>query len=186
MQTLINILIRTSNRPRLFERCLQSIYDQDYPNIRIIVSVDNDLVDYIPEGIEVIKVEKNNAHFGYDLYINDLKAMVNDGYFFILDDDDILAPDVLNKLQFDAPALLVQINHLGSIIPKSIHFGHGQCGFPCLILHHTLKNIADIVIPLEENKACNDYNWIQAVKDKVELKFVPLVLVICDQKGNGI
>ncbi|MDR3551207.1 MAG: glycosyltransferase family A protein [Candidatus Babeliales bacterium] len=197
MKPLINILIRTSNRPDLFKRCLQSIYDQNYPNVRIIVSVDNDLVDYIPDGIETIRVQKNNLEFGYDLYINSLKGMVNDGYFFCLDDDDTLTPNVLNELVLDAPAILVQISHLDKLYPpkdkqvvngnvieidKISNIGPGQVGFPCLILHHSLKNLADIKLG---DKVSNDYVWISEIQSKVELKFQPIILVVCDQKGNG-
>mgnify|MGYP001551588463 CR=1 FL=1 len=181
MKPLINILIRTSNRPDLFKRCLQSIYDQRYPNVRIIVSVDNDGVDYVPSEIETIRVTPDKSKdFYYDLYINDLKAMVNDGYYFCLDDDDTLAPNVLNELVLDAPAILCQINHLGRVLPISVNFGLGCVGFPCLILHHSLKSLA-MVSGLDHG----DTHYIREVQSKVELKFQPIVLVVCDVKSNG-
>jgi glycosyltransferase involved in cell wall biosynthesis len=177
---LINILIRTSNRPTLFKRCLDSILSQSYSNVRIIVSVDQE-VNYVPQWIETIEVQKHpELKYGYDLYLNDLKALVNEGWYFFLDDDDVLAPNVLSEITLDSPAILCQINHLGTVLPRSTDFGIGLVGFPCLIMHHSLKRLAMV-----SGGDHNDYHYIKEVQSKVELKFQPVVLVICDVKGNG-
>jgi hypothetical protein len=181
MQPLINILIRTSNRPALFARCLDSILTQSYKNIRIIVSVDQE-VNYVPRWIETIEVTpRPDLEYGYDLYINDLKKCVTDGWFIVVDDDDILEPECLIKLDLSHPAILCQLNHMGNTMPTNGEVKLGRVGMPCLILHHSLKHLANI-----GGTDHNDYHWIKTISERVELKFVPLVVVVSDRKGNGL
>lgn len=57
---LINILIRTSNRPNGFARIIDNIRSQTYKNYRIIVSVDNDETEeYVRKykDVEYIRLE---------------------------------------------------------------------------------------------------------------------------------
>lgn len=178
----IHILIRTHNRPGLFKRCLDSCLSQIGAYIKIHVCYDTETCDYIPNWCNSFQVTpRPDLPFGYDTYINLLKDRVDSGYFIILDDDDVLLPGVLTKLELDASAILVQINHLGRIVPKSEHFGLGQVGFPCLILHHSLKNLVEV-----SGQNHGDYHYIKEVMGKVPVKFQPLVLVNCDRKGNGL
>src|SRR6188768_2413240 len=89
MPPLINILIRTSQRPILFQRCLQSIQQQTYKNIRVIVSYDFDC-DYIPNWCDKIRVQKGDSGYYWNLYCNELKEAVTDGWFMVVDDDDFM------------------------------------------------------------------------------------------------
>lgn len=180
MKPLINILIRTSNRPTQFARCLKSIVSQNYPNIRIIISTDKPC-DYIPKGLQVITVtpDKNLPYF-YDCYCNSLKGMVTDGWFLFLDDDDTLAPNILSQIQLNSPAILVQLERQGYTVPTSTNFTRGHIGMPCLILHHSLKNIANI-----PGTGQGDYFWIKAVQNQVGLSFQPIVVVKSYQRGLG-
>ncbi|HXP53150.1 MAG TPA: glycosyltransferase family A protein [Bacteroidia bacterium] len=180
MQPLLNILIRTSNRPTLFARCLDSILDQSYKNIRIIVSTDRE-VKYVPQWIETVEVTpRPELDYGYDLYINDLKAKVTEGYFIVVDDDDILEPECLSKLDLSHPAILCQLKHIGNIMPTSNEVKLGRVAMPCIILHHSLKHI-DII-----HGDHNDYNWIKRISEEVELNFQPVVVVRSDRKSNGV
>lgn len=179
---LINILIRTSSRAELFKRCLDSVILQSYKNVRIIIGYDNETaLSYIPEWRErvFVSADKSFPYF-YDLYCNDLKQLVNDGWFFYLDDDDYLLPDVLKNIPLTNPAILVQLNHMGNIVPASESFGFGQVGMPCLILHHTLKNIAFL-----SGNDHGDYHYIKEIQDKVGLTFYPIVMVESDRRGLG-
>jgi hypothetical protein len=178
---LINILIRTSSRPKEFIRCLKSVLDQDYPNVRIIVSIDNDSCDYVPIELETIRVYPNkNLPFFYDEYCNELKSLVNDGYFLWLDDDDILMPKVLNEIPFDHPAIIVKLNRNGQIYPISEDFRRGQIGMPNIILHHSLKDIANVT-----GTGQGDYVFIKEVISKVPVKYVNKVLVYSFSRGLG-
>ena len=56
----INILIRTSERPRYFRHCYQSILEQTYKSIRVIVSWDNESTwDYIKNYKDIVKIKVN-------------------------------------------------------------------------------------------------------------------------------
>lgn len=180
-EPLINILIRTSNRPNEFKRCLKSVTDQRYPNIRIIISVDNDRVDYIPEGLQVIRVEANRQlPYFYDCYCNDLKALVTDGWFMYLDDDDVLAHDCLSDIVLDSPAIIHLLNRSGHIVPIGPKYVRGQIGMPCLMLHHSLKDVADI-----PGNGQGDYFWIKEVERHVDCVYRELVVVQSFGRGNG-
>ena len=178
----INILIRTCGRKELFLRCLQSVTDQNYPNLRVIVSIDRD-IDYVPDWCESIRVYPSApGPYFYDAYSNDLKSMVSEGWFMFLDDDDTLAPDCLNKLQLNAPAILVQINHMGRIIPTKLSTDLGSVGMPSLVLHHSLKGLYDFAPKNQLDH--NDVSWINAVKSNVSLSWQPIVLAVIDRKGG--
>jgi hypothetical protein len=179
---LINILIRTSNRPSEFKRMLGSIVRQRYPNIRIIVGYDNPTaLNYIPEGLETVYVTADRSQpFFYDQYCNQLKELVTDGYFIFLDDDDTLIVDVLSKINLTGPGLIVQLQRVNNIVPQSLTFQRGRIGMPCLILHHSLKNIADVPFG-----GAGDYFWIKAVTDQVAIPFEPIVVVYSFGRGLG-
>lgn len=179
---LINILIRTSNRPTGFARCLRSIVTQSYPNIRIIIGYDNDkALTYIPVGLEAVPMfADRSVPFFYDLYCNQLKAMVTDGYFLFLDDDDILKPDVLKNIPLTGNGAIVQLQRQNNIVPIDLNLRRGQVGMPCLILHHSLNNIA--MIP---GTGAGDYFWIKSVLEQVTLPFVPMVVVYSFNRGLG-
>lgn len=93
----INILIRTSNRPTYFQKCIQSILEQEYENYRIIICYDKDgsltylkkfdndsRVTYFPVSVE------SKEKYKFNLYCNILMDKVQDGWIMFLDDDDIL------------------------------------------------------------------------------------------------
>jgi glycosyltransferase involved in cell wall biosynthesis len=179
---LINILIRTSNRPLSFAKCLQSVVDQDYPNIRIIIGIDNQgALRYIPKGLEVypVSADKSVKYF-YDLYIPQLLQYVEDGYVLILDDDDRLNPNVLSKLQLEGPGLIVQLQRQNTIVPKDLFFKRGGIGFPCLIFHHSLKNEYPI-----HGEGAGDYYFIKSALSDFPFPFFPIIVVYSPSKGNG-
>lgn len=89
----INILIRTSNRPYYFKKCIDSITCQKYKNYKIIICYDDiKSYDYIVENnlqensfyINVLSNEK----YKFNLYNNYLMDKVEDGFILFLDDDD--------------------------------------------------------------------------------------------------
>lgn len=94
---LINILIRTSNRPKGFARMMNMIERQTYKNYRIIVSVDDDASElYVSKykNLEYIRLNRiprtEPEHCPYNLYFNELINQVTDGWIFFVDDDDAL------------------------------------------------------------------------------------------------
>ena len=107
----INVLVRTSNRPNYFKACYNSIVNQTYNNVRIIVSYDNDqsleyldlydhitkirvdIDDYSDVIPPVIKRDIGQYKFPYNLYLNTLGSYVKNGFIMYLDDDDIFTND---------------------------------------------------------------------------------------------
>lgn len=190
---LINLLIRTSYRPVLFKRLLDSIYNQTHKNINIVVSYDDErALSYIPEEINKIRVYKDlSKPYFYDEYCNDLKSQVDNGFFMFIDDDEVLASnDCLEKLcialknhygvicQFSRNGRLKPSNELinGRLIRRS------KIGMPCIVLHHSCKNIADF----DGSVSAADFNWIKAITKKVKLNFVPLVIALADRRSYGV
>lgn len=188
---MLNILIRTSYRPNGFKKTLESINQQSYKNIRIIVSYDDErALSYIPEHIEKIRVYKNDDLFFYDNYCNTLKSMVNCGWFFFLDDGDVLSyPLVLEEIRREVSkqnGLVVQFSRNGKLKPsdkliKARKIERGKIGMPCLVLHHSHKNKADF----DGSVGASDYIWIKEISKKVKLKFRNIVLVHCGERDGG-
>lgn len=189
---MITLLIRESYRPQGFKRTLDSIRAQTFKNVNIIVSYDDErALTYIPDDVEKVQVFKNDKIFGYDEYVNDLKALVTEGWFGVIDSGDTLAsPDALEALwrHFKGSAgVICQMSRNGRIKPKTQlikerRILRGKIGMPCLFLHHSYKDVAH----LDGSVGGADYVWIKAVSRKVRLKFIPLVVVNCGERDNGV
>lgn len=189
---LINVLIRTSNRPQLFIRCLASIQNQTYRNIRIIVGYDNDqAVNYVPSFIETIPVHANKGiPFYYDLYCNQLKKYVDEGWFMFLDDDDFLhSPTVLQDISAhmngEHEAIICQFLRKGTPKPATSRIERrqiieGKIGLPCLLLHSKHKGLSGL-----DGYAGGDYRYILSVAQMVKTLFVPMVVVETDRRSMG-
>jgi hypothetical protein len=84
-EKMFNVLIRTSNRPENFMRCIESVLDQKYTNYKIFVCHDKiESLEYLEEyddKIEYFPVfTKSNKKYKFNLYCNQLLAKVEDGY----------------------------------------------------------------------------------------------------------
>lgn len=163
---LINILIRT-HRKEMFDRCIKSVMDCGYNNVALKV--------YDGTG-------KGN-NYEYNLICNEMKADVEDGYFFFLDDDDILISGALSKITeqiTDDTPIICQMLRNGAAKPAINVILRGHIGMPCMILHHSHKYIADVT-----SRQCGDYDWIKAVTDKLGYKWVPVPLVDAGSRSHG-
>lgn len=194
MDNLINILIRTSNRPTQFARCLESVRQQTYQGIQIIIGFDNpDAVRYIPVSEDIRKVFTEpfcGYPFHYDLYCNILKAMVISGWFLFLDDDDILtSPTSLQELSahLTGPHEAIICQFLRNGVPKPADnyirkkvIWEGKIGLPCLVLHSKHKGLSGL-----DGQKAGDYRYIKEVTDQVNTKFIALPLVSAGPRGHG-
>lgn len=192
MSQLINILIRTSNRPALFARCLQSIRNQTFKNIRIIVGYDSDkALGYLPfEVVPVMLHRESDLPFFYDQYCKWLAGAVREGWFFFLDDDDYLhSPAVLTELSEhftgDHGAIICQFLRNGMPKPTSNYMRRGvirdgHIGLPSLVLRaeHADK------LYLDGHKS-GDYRAIERITQQVKTKFIELVVVETDRRSHG-
>lgn len=164
MEPLINILTRTSNRPKGFLKCRESIVNQTYKNINhIVVTDDIKSIDYIESsGVQeytlidkedLIKKDNtinNNPQTGrlsvHNLYCNVLNSMVKDGYIMYLDDDDMLLnntsiENIVNNIVDSDTILFWQMRYpTGRVLPvRGFHIKKpiiGDIGSPCFLFHH--------------------------------------------------
>jgi hypothetical protein len=184
---LINILIRTSNRPESFTKCINSILSQKYNNYRVIICYDkeesksyldnykdNDKIEYFP--INIINPNK----YKFNLYCNHLMDKVKDGYIMFLDDDDILCHDlVLNIIndhlktendlliwRFMRPDKLIYPKNPNNIILGSIDT-------TCFCFHNKFKNLHRW-----GDKQCGDYQFITGLikKKKFNINIINYIL----------
>jgi hypothetical protein len=161
---MITCLIRTiPGREKLFKKAWLSAEDQWV------------VVDYIYS-------ERVND-YSYNLLCNLLKDRVRSGYFFFLDDDDYLIPGAIEKIRphlEPGKALIVQMLRNGVAKPARAEIVKGRIGLPCMILHHSHKNIADV-----EAHEYGDYSFIKNVCDKIPWKFVPIPVVNAGRRNHG-
>lgn len=180
---LINILIRTSNRPKQFSNLLDSIIKQDYPNIRLIIGYDKiEALRYIPKGLETVFVSADHTlPFYYDCYLNDMMQLIDEGYIWCVDDDETVNPNVISQFPLEGPGFILQLQRQKTIVPQNLNFSIGLIGMPCMIIHHTLKNEAKI-----SGHGRGDSYWIREILSKHPLPFVPIIGVYSFGRGLGI
>jgi hypothetical protein len=144
---LINILIRTSNRPGYFDNCYRGIRGQSYKNVRLIVSFDSDgTFNYVRKyPVEALVGVKKNGKwqkrpikqlfdgtcrkpFYPNLYLNKMMRHVHPGYILILDDDNMfsdkgslgyIAESITNGHQI----LFWKVQFPGFTVPKNFEYG---------------------------------------------------------------
>jgi len=193
---MITILVRTSNRPTLFKRMFESVINQTFTDWRMIVSYDNHeandyLINYLPHYYGRVRAYPVNPDkkfpMFYDLYCNDLKEQVTDGWFFFLDDDDFLvnkfALETISKRLVEDRGLICQFMRNRKPKPNKQLMDlkqiiRGKIGMPCLFLHAKYKNIADL-----DGQVAGDYRWIKEVSEKIPVDFVPIPVVVAGNNG---
>ncbi len=189
---MITILVRTSNRPASFLKMYVSVLAQTYTDWKIIVAYDNsEALRYIPNHpkVEYFPVTKGNEGYFWNIYCNDLKDIVKDGWFFYLDDDDYLIDN--KALERIAPflredeGLIVQYMRGKVAKPQRVYMRSkqivlGKIGGGCLFLHAKHKNLAHW-----DGSPASDYRWIKGVSEKLSMYFLETVVTVTGGKGLG-
>lgn len=139
---LFNILIRTSDRPKYFDDCVKSIYEQTYKNWQIIIGIDkketeNYTVDakgrtvyYNFDKIKISPKPKNDNYgvpFKYNLYFNELHKHVQQGYIIYLDDDDALFDknslyDLAQQINDEDTLVFWRVQFPNRLVPSNQNF----------------------------------------------------------------
>lgn len=173
MNPLINILIRT-HRPDKLQSCLASVDKQTYKNYNILFHFD----------------KGDTPHYVYNIFCNKLRDQVQDGWFFFLDDDDILAdeksleriseylndPDtgvICQMLRSGQPKPTDQMMDAGQVI-------RGKIGTPCIFLHAKHKNISNF-----KNSASSEFDFATDMLNKMKVKFVKVIVVDAGRRSFG-
>ena len=191
-RNLINIIIRTSKRPKCFDKNIRSIVSQNYDLIKVYISYDNEFTKkYIDEILkksnlcyEKIQVFKSDVEYFYNGYPNEILKKVNDGYVIFLDDDDMFLHN--NALHYINDYLKEDIflswNYLRS--DKIIGISNGNiksgkvtsCGF-CYHSSHSSK---------WELKSDGDYYFVKNLIDKNNLKFGKISKILTGNINKNI
>lgn len=174
---------------------MDSVFNQTFRNWRIFVCCDTiEAYNYaIAEQIgkalypSVIIRNSNENHF-WNLYCNELKKQVDDGWFFYLDDDDYLhnqnsLANIAKYLTNPDEGVICQFLRNGKPKPRrelmeAGRIEKGRIGAPCLFLHHSKKDIANW-----DGQRAADFRWIKDVEKQLPLKFVQVVVVEAGNNG---
>ena len=110
----IHIIVRTHLRESYFKKVIESIVMQNYENYIIHVAYDHiDSLDYINQNMNhkmmIHKVERrSDKNVFFDLYCNDIKDKINDGWIMFLDDDNyFIYPDCLKIINMNLKEKIV-------------------------------------------------------------------------------
>ena len=189
----INILIRVHGRYKLLRECIDSIKSQTYKNINIIASYEDEndldrLIELRIENRHYVSYKKEG--YFYNLYCNDLKSKVEDGWFFFLDSDDVLVDDtcierLIPYLTNENEGIICQFKRLWKLKPTDEQIENrevvcGKIGMPCIVLHHSQKDISKF-----NNSSMADYTFIKNAVDLIPTKFIKHVLVSSKYRSNG-
>jgi len=196
---LLNILIRTSNRPNYFQRLMENIYSQDYKNYRLIISADTFetalyVAEYTGEKATIVLVDKLHRTpqqtFPWNLYLNDLMNHVNDGWIMFMDDDDsYTGSSVFKLLAANLPgenSMLVWRLRFPDerCVPSAEHlyrtpFTRKQIAMPCFAFHSKWKNRVRF-----DGQRAGDYRIANQLQQFLIVEWLPLDLVQLDNFGN--
>ncbi len=143
---VVNILVRTSKRPNYFSGCYQSIKNQSYKRIHLIVNYDNQGTFYYVKKYQINKLT-NFKHkrrklfakiktidgyrcrfFPYNLYFNEMYAFCKPGFIIFLDDDDILngkdaVETIVKSIRSEDEFVLWKVQRIDGTIPSERNFG---------------------------------------------------------------
>lgn len=147
-QPLINILTRTSNRPNYFKECFNSVKTQTYKNINHIISIDNDETEEYVKQYTDNYIRLNNPiddnptvvngrrYAPYNLYLNELRKQVKEGWIMYLDDDDSFENNtslekIVSNIKNEDQLIIWRVLFPNRVIPDQIYFDRKQ-----IVLNH--------------------------------------------------
>ncbi len=193
----INILVRTSNRPEYFKKCIESILNQNYSNYKVIIGYDKiESLEYLNNYKDNNKIEiyemktTSKERFKHNLYLNTMMDKVTDGFIMYLDDDDMMSHNnslnILNENINNENDLIIWkfMRPDRLIYPKSniIKMGHiSGCAYS---FNNKYKYDSRWV-----DRQCSDFHFINGLLKKIKLniKIIDYILtrIISDDRiGN--
>ena len=200
----ITILIRTCYRPLLFKKCIESILEQRYSNVNILICYDNkDAEEYINPYINKIKncsafyfTIESREKYKFNLYCNELLNRVKDGYCIYLDDDNEFTHHnclhIINHyLQENKLCVWKYLRGDKIIYPDSPNIIHkGEIDSSSFCFNHTIKQYGQWW-----DKPCGDYHFFTTVLTNISkihnnsvndnLICIPYIITKCIQEKIG-
>ena len=206
---MINILTRTSNRPKEFSNLIDNLESQNCTLFNHIVVVDNKTsFEYVKnhkiqnlhevEKDELIKNyefkdPKTGPFAPYNLYMNVLQEKVIDGWIMYLDDDDLFMDEnslstIVNEIEkSDEDTMLIWAMKFsnGFVVPKKNDIRNGPVknfiGSPCFAFHSKYKDHA-----IWDYWKCSDYRVAKKLFNVIpKKKYINKILIYVPNSGGG-
>jgi hypothetical protein len=128
--------------------------------------------------------------YSYNLYCNTLKAAVTEGWFFYLDDDDILVDNTalerISKFLLNEDHIVI-CQMLRNGVPKptdrlqdTLTIHRGKIGMPCFFLHAKHKNVAHFIASEDA-----DFRFIRAAVNRLSPAFCKVIVVNAGMRSHG-
>ena len=136
---MIAIVTRTSNRPKYFNRCYESVLSQDIPCKHYVLYDNEDDMSYLGDKDVITHfVDRSVYEESYDetapvsavppilslhnLYFNEIYDSITEDWIYHLDDDNYLLPKaftgVVKHLTNDVDLAILRINHFLGTLPR--------------------------------------------------------------------
>jgi len=101
LRDLVSVTIVTYNSGRFIKRCLESVLEQQYPNIEVVV-VDNastdGTVDILEQFADRCRIYYNEDNLGFAAAQNQAIAIGRGDWVLTLNPDVLLNPDFISEL----------------------------------------------------------------------------------------
>src|ERR1700732_1439240 len=106
---LVSVTIVTYNSGRFIKRCLESVLEQKYPNLEVII-IDNastdGTVDLLEQFSDTCQIHYNDENIGFAAAQNQAIGLSNGDWVLTLNPDVLLLPNFIQALvdagQFDS------------------------------------------------------------------------------------
>ena len=164
-EIVFNILIRTSNRPNYFKKCIESVRKQTFSGkVRIHVCYDTlETFKYVKtyRDINLIFIENDSKYYSFNLYCNELLDEVKDGWIIFIDDDDMFITDkalsiISSNLKNENDLIIWEFLRPDKIITPKQKFKLGEIDTTCFCFHNNLKNKSKWV-----SDRCSDFTYFE-------------------------
>jgi len=173
----LTILILTHNRPKLFERCLNSVLKNIPEYVEVIVNNDsNDIIEIPHSQVKYYYYQNDNIGYIYDFLLRKSKT----NYIYFLEDDDYILPNFWKTI--------ILKNSIYQYIPDGgykqyLKFFKNDKDFKRYFqLGQIIFNKNYIIIP-KDNNINNDWNIYIQIKDWEYIK-KPIYRQTTDGKDN--
>lgn len=208
-ENYINIITRTSNRVKFFNRLKKSIQSQTLDkNLinHIIITDDNDSLKYLEDQDNIILVKKHNTpktikprninrFFPHNYYFNDLRVLeqLKYGWVIFIDDDDMLYNHnslevVYNKtLKLDVNTILYwNIEYLNKrIIPRNL--GDFTIKYGDITVSNFCFHSSKYGKIMWDDWAAADFRFIMRLDNLIQNRsFLDDVIIKVDNIGHGL
>ena len=204
---MIAVLTRTSNRPKYFSRCYDSVQKQSSPCRHYVLYDNRDDLHYLKEKkVYLHYIDRKHyeeSHHGpppksalppilslHNLYFNEIYSQLSEEWVYHLDDDNYLVPnafkDVIPHLQAPVDLVFLRIQHYTGLLPpdqcwnsKTLPMGFVDTG--CFLARSTLLQ----KVRWDAWK-CGDYRVLQQCAERArKILWINRIVMNMEQQGLG-